>query len=183
MLFCTVEGCTKEKRCAGMCWTHYERLKKYGDVNGGTRNHGPVKDRFLTKFVQGTGGECWNWSGARTSKGYGMIQEGGKGSKHLLAHRLSYEIHKGPIPDGMIVMHACDNRQCVNPAHLSAGTQSRNILDAFARGRKVNKPKLTPEQVQAIRASSASHRALAAEYGCARSLVHRIKCGAARKDV
>jgi len=183
MLFCTVEGCIKERRASGMCWMHYERVKKYGDPNGGGRNHGPIEDRFRTKFTPAGEHECWNWQGAKTGKGYGVIQEAGKGSRLLLAHRVSHEIHKGPVPDGLLVLHSCDNRLCVNPAHLSAGTQSQNILDAFARGRKVSGAKLSADQVKAIRVSAASHRALAAEYGCARSLVQRIKSGAARKDV
>lgn len=54
----------------------------------------------------------------------------------LLAHRVSYELHHGPIPQGALILHSCDNPGCVNPAHLRAGTQSENILEAFAKGRK-----------------------------------------------
>jgi hypothetical protein len=55
--------------------------------------------------------------------------------RHLLAHRFSYEMHVGPIPDGMMVLHSCDNSRCVNPAHLSIGTQTENMLDMHKRNR------------------------------------------------
>lgn len=76
--------------------------------------------------------DCWEWYGAKNSSGYGEI--GSKG-KHIKAHRLSYQLHRGDIPSEMVVMHICDNPSCVNPYHLSVGTQADNIQDMIRKGR------------------------------------------------
>lgn len=68
---------------------------------------------------------CWIWLGCPTSWGYGQIREG---NKYYKAHRLSYLIHKGEIPEGLVVDHLCSNRICVNPDHLEAVTQRTNVL-------------------------------------------------------
>lgn len=85
-------------------------------------------------------GECWVWKGSVTPPGYGRI---GYDGKRGYAHRLSWELANGPIPDGMFVLHRCDNRVCVRPEHLFLGTQSDNMADMDAKGRRVMP---TPEQ-------------------------------------
>lgn len=90
--------------------------------------------RFWAKVSRGPG--CWEWTGSRNPvNGYGQFHP----TKHTnyRAHRFAYEVSVGPIPPGMLVMHACDNRRCVNPAHLSLGTQLDNMRDAVAKGRTV----------------------------------------------
>lgn len=69
---------------------------------------------------------CYEFIGHIGERGYGLIRFGGK---TRLAHRVSYEIHKGPIPEGNVIMHTCDNPRCVRPEHLKAGTQSENMKD------------------------------------------------------
>ena len=76
---------------------------------------------------------CWLWTGALNSKGYGSMSYNGKGTN---AHRLSYILHKGEIPDGLIICHTCDTPKCVNPDHLWAGTPSENMKDMFAKDRQ-----------------------------------------------
>lgn len=77
---------------------------------------------------------CWLWEGSLDNRGYGQIAtETGKSPSK--AHRLSWEIHFGQIPEGLSVCHACDNPRCVNPGHLLLGTQRANALDASRKGR------------------------------------------------
>lgn len=94
----------------------------------------PLAERFWEKVEQGPG--CWEWMAGRDSAtGYGRIRIGRAGSKHQLAHRVSWELANGPIPDGLWVLHHCDNPPCVNPAHLYLGTTIDNNRDRDARGR------------------------------------------------
>lgn len=87
---------------------------------------------FLDKVVCGYGGDCWIWGGAGHIGGYGAFQLGGK--LHT-AHRASYMLHKGPIPEGMFVCHSCDVKRCVNPDHLWVGDQVANMQDCIRKGR------------------------------------------------
>ena len=76
--------------------------------------------------------ECWPWNGVVDQHGYGRVNFM---TSTFKAHRVSYEMANGPIDDGMIVRHKCDNPNCVNPHHLEAGTQKQNMKDAAKRGR------------------------------------------------
>jgi hypothetical protein len=77
---------------------------------------------------------CWNWQGARHCDGYGLVSGQGIG-RLVRAHRLSYAIEHGELACDALVLHRCDNRLCVNPAHLYLGDQARNSLDIIERGR------------------------------------------------
>lgn len=108
----------------------------------------PLKERFEEKFVRLAPDKCWPWIANKNNMGYGMIREGGTLPK-VLAHRVSYSLYKGPIPNDKIVMHDCDNPACVNPEHLVLGTQLLNIRD---RGRKnrANNGHVTPVQAAKV---------------------------------
>lgn len=75
---------------------------------------------------------CCTWEAARQGRGYGHFWLNGH---HMLAHRVSWVIHYGPIPEGMMVLHRCDNPGCVNPQHLFLGSQQENMLDMISKGR------------------------------------------------
>lgn len=90
----------------------------------------PPEERFWAS-VQKTDG-CWLWTGPRDKDGYGIFHVDGKNIK---AHRYSYELHRGPIPEGLWGLHKCDNPPCVRPDHLYAGTHIDNVNDAVERGR------------------------------------------------
>jgi hypothetical protein len=132
---CTIDGCDRVVNGHGLCDKHYQRWAKYGDPLGGKSNHAPASERFDRRVKKGGPNDCWFWSGRPTNAGYGIFQIGGKGSRVVSAHRFSYELHKEPIPKGLHIMHSCDNRLCVNPAHLSVGTAKENALDCIAKGR------------------------------------------------
>ena len=91
-----------------------------------------LKDKFWRNVDKLNIDECWNWSGHLRGKGYGHISHR---LKNLYAHRVSWELHNGDIPDGMLVLHKCDNRACVNPNHLYLGTQGDNMCDRSERNR------------------------------------------------
>jgi len=96
----------------------------------------PLNDRFWAKVDKASGlgpqGTCWEWQASLNSDGYGNI-----GIEQMTdrAHRLSWRLHYGPIPDGLSVLHKCDNPPCVRPDHLFLGTQADNVHDMQAKGR------------------------------------------------
>ncbi len=101
------------------------------------RQHTSAESRFWPKVEKGGAGDCWEWTANKTPFGYGKIfgpDEMGR-RRGLKAHRVSWNIHHGPIPLGRIVMHTCDNPGCVNPAHLRLGSYRDNNLDKAIKGR------------------------------------------------
>lgn len=107
------------------------------------------------RHVKKTDG-CWEWIGKRHRCGYGVIQIGGKKGPEKRTHRIAWELSNGPIPPGLMVLHKCDNRPCVNPSHLYLGTAKDNMRDTMERGPysppPLLKSKLTAARVSSIRA-------------------------------
>jgi len=105
-------------------------------------------ERFLSK-VEFSDAECWVWRGARNEAGYGLFDNMG-------AHRASYELLVGEIPEGLLVCHRCDNPWCVNPRHLFLGSQKDNLRDMVEKGRSArgiqnSRSKLSEAEVLELR--------------------------------
>lgn len=145
-----------------------------------------IKSRLLRKVRVNPKTGCWEWTATKNSKGYGMFWAKGK---FKLAHRVSYEIHREEIPDGLCVLHHCDRPGCLNPDHLFIGTQADNMADMYAkrrhaRGSAHSNAKLTEDEVIAIRAlNGVSHHSLAKNFGVGRSQIQRIVAGQQWKEL
>lgn len=147
-------------------------------------------ERFWSKVDKS--GDCWVWTGGKTSAGYGEYNVDGR---TVYAHRYASEITDGPIPAGISVLHHCDNRPCVRPDHLFRGTHQDNMDDMWRKGRArprrfesgADHPnaKLTGEQVVDIRrrrTAGESRAALAVEFGITPSYVYDLMAGRAWAD-
>lgn len=122
-------------------------------VNPEHLHDGSEESRFWSKVSRLGPDECWEW---RASRIYGDMPYGRfsrPGGKHVYAHRYSYELHHGPIPERQLVLHRCDNPGCVNPAHLFVGTHQDNVDDMESKGRAHREwgNKLTEQNVIDIR--------------------------------
>jgi len=112
-------------------------------------------ERYWSHCVKSEIG-CWSWSGSHHGAGYGLLWISDKPRLTVLAHRFSYELHYGPIPEGLGVLHSCDNPECTRPDHLFLGTQvdnnnDRDSKDRVRHGSEHKNAKLTEEQVAEIR--------------------------------
>ena len=153
----------------------------------------PIEFRFFSK-VNKRGpipehrpelGPCWLWTGTikyetPAHQRYGLFKVRGKNTQR--SHRVSWMIHRGPIPDGKCVLHKCDNSQCVNPDHLWIGTRGENIKDMVSKNRQAvggmfGKSNLTVEKVLAIKNDPRSQASIAKDYGICRQEVSHIKLG------
>jgi len=146
--------------------------KKRGHSLKLASRHKPLADRFWEKVHKTDG--CWLWTGSRNYWGYGKIYVGGK-LRHGMAHRVSYELTHGEIPDDLQVLHRCDNPACVRPDHLFLGTQADNLDDAVMKGRIANQFPL--ELVDAILddlRNGLSQKDTARKHGVRQSSVWRI---------
>lgn len=128
-----------------------------------------LAERFWSKVERGEPEACWEWQGARKASGYGNLSLGPPDYVTDTAHRVAYELAYGPIPDGLIVCHTCDNPPCVNPKHLWLGTHSDNGLDMVAKGRDPRTNLRLPWdqvcEIRRLRASGATKKSIAETFG------------------
>lgn len=138
-VICAVEDCGRPRhRRSEWCNMHYTRARRKGDPGGAEMLlvHAPLADRYAVKIGPATIAGCRPWRGFRNPQGYGMI--GTTAGQARLAHRVGWELLHGPIPDGMLVCHACDNPPCQSPEHWFLGTHADNMADMARKGRVVS---------------------------------------------
>ena len=159
------------KFCSHLCyWAYWRSATTFAE-------------RFWSHVAQSE--TCWVWTLSCEKAGYGQFQRNGAVDK---AHRIAYELTYGPIPNGMCVLHTCDNPPCCNPAHLFTGTHTDNMRDMIRKGRERHQPgvaqsqaKLTDAKVVDIRARyrpwTVPYRMLAEEYDvCIAVIRDVVKC-------
>jgi hypothetical protein len=162
-----------------------------------------LASRFWAKVAKAPSEGCWEWTGWRNRFGYGRLSA--NGNPGALAHRVAWEMLCGPVPDGLCVLHHCDNPRCVRAdpdpekSHLFLGTRLDNVADMVAKGRHYRAPvrprpqpkghargeryrtaKLTEHavlEIRAARAAGAPIAALASRYGVDKSLISRAARG------
>lgn len=185
---CSVVSCSEPMHTHNYCVGHYLRDLRYGS---------PLAHVPLIRFKRGTDiGKiieecsmpitetgCWIWFASHTIQGYGLFSYQ-KNGKHFarVAHRVSWEHFRGPIPDGMLVCHKCDVRSCVNPEHLFLGTDRDNTLDKFRKGRAVIRKgtevwsaRFTEDDIRYIRTTAETGAALARKYDVRETAISHIR--------
>lgn len=152
-----------------------------------------IEERFWRNVTLRGPDDCWPYG---SNSRYGNVRVGGAGSRHILAHRLSYLLAFGHLPDKLVVMHKCDNPRCVNPKHLCLGTCADNIKDAVEKGRmrgqfkpgpdekrRNGNAKLTASQVEEIRNDRRTSVDVAKEYGLHPTTIQKIRNKVLRPNV
>lgn len=126
---CAVEGCAVRAHTRGWCRTHYQRWRRHGDP---TRERPDIDARLRRRSYDHPDG-CRVWTAAHDRDGYGLLKVDGRMARIT---RLVWERANGPIADGLIVMHSCDNPPCIRLEHLSIGTHQDNARDALTKVRR-----------------------------------------------
>jgi hypothetical protein len=160
---------------------------------------GSAEDRFWNKVKLAPENECWAWVGGKSRKGYGLFHP----KDHTMhAHRFSWVLENGEIPDSLLVLHKCDNPSCVNPKHLFLGTNKENMEDMTRKGRRVGirlgksnfvalgdknpSTKIPDSEIHKIKtkygSGSYTYRTLAHEYKVSISQIQKIVRGLQRKQ-
>ncbi|XSS45952.1 HNH endonuclease [Propionibacteriaceae bacterium Y2011] len=188
---CTIPGCDHVATRRGWCDTHYRQRLRAGQLDQGTlqrapRNATPV-ERLEHRGWDVTPTGCWELR-TTTTRPHPRIKLAGR--TWAIASRVAYEAWVGPIPDGLCVLHRCDNPPCVNPGHLFLGTRTDNSVDKVTKRRAPNgermRHKLTDVQVAEIRTlheSGSSQATLARRFGVSSGHVSQIVNGKTRVEV
>ena len=132
-------------------------------------------DSFLKRFwsyVRPTKEGCWEWIGSIHKTGYGTVAYG-RGS--LAAHRVIYQLTFGKIPEGLFILHGCDNKKCVNPSHLRAGTNAENIKEAAIKDQMhVKLSSCAVREIRRLYIEGFSQPKIANMFGCCQSSISKI---------
>jgi len=177
------------------CRKHVSWLVKHGSLDVPKYAQGSLEFRFWKHVEKQGENDCWEWKADLSRSGYGSLWNP-ETKRNISAARFSCELHHGKPNDGMFVMHSCDNKRCVNPAHLSWGTAKQNTNDAIKRGlrpkiaipvcfgEKNPKSKLTLEQARFIKAHPEMKLTeLASMYGLSPNCIRGVRIGRTWKEV
>lgn len=184
---CAVSWCQEDAKTKGYCRNCYNRWRKHGNPERTPRRmvNGDASPEERLKFAGWTTTEsgCWEWGGRLDKKGYGVLALREK--RQVFAHRTAYETWVGPIPEGLNILHECDNPPCINPEHLHPGTQKENLDEMVSRGRRNSfKPKYSEvrEMRERIAAGESSEN-IARDYRVTVATVEGIRRGETWKHV
>jgi hypothetical protein len=192
---CCAAECPDPSRKLGRCIKHYERFRRYGTDELPVRTKLAGREETIApgQFwarVNKNGpipahvpelGPCWLWGGYVNKRGYGQYTR-----RQFRTHRIAYALAHGPIPDGMVVCHRCDNPTCVRLDHLFLGTDNDNVQDRVTKQRQGRSPgerngsaKLSERDVAAIRALKGQmfQREIAEQFGVTQTCVSKIHRG------
>jgi hypothetical protein len=154
---------------------HYQRAKR---GNPAWRRTPADPEGAIKNLLKGSlGEECVEWDRSRHDFGYGLCWREGRTA---LAHRVSYEIHYGPIPAGLMVRHKCDNPPCVNPNHLELGTHADNMRDMTRRGRARCIPEEKRREIENLLKQGKTQRQIEILAGVSRPTIAKISRGLIR---
>lgn len=183
---CSVTDCGSPVKSKGMCKLHYQRSWRTGSATvSRPRLHLPIEQKFWLYVDKNSDSECWNWTGFKDKDGYGKIRIG---NTNRGAHRISWALHFGDMPEGVSVLHNCNNPSCVNPSHLRSGDHNENMIDRLNAGNyPVNERhpgvKFSNEIVRKVRASTGTNEQISRLYGISESQVSNIRRGRQRPPV
>ena len=184
---CVIPGCGGRFVARGYCRSHYARWQRCGDpLKADTRSN--TEEDFWSKVSIGGDDECWLWQKGKDEDGYGAFWWH---NRQVKAHRFSWELFSGAVPDGLQVLHGCDTPSCVNPSHLFLGTTQDNTADRNNKGRQIKGESchsaiLSEQQVIEIRKLSSqnvSGRKLARMFGVHYSAIYKLLKGRSWKHV
>lgn len=177
---CSILNCPLPAKSKGLCKRHYQQKWRTGSPEIVRPNpHGTLAERFWRHVAKGAPGECWLWTGFRDKDDYGKCRDG---EANRGAHIVSWEIHFGPVPEGVFVLHNCNHPPCVNPSHLKLGDHQENMDDRLAAGNYPTNEahpmvKFSDQIVAAVRSVSGTYEAIAARFGMSESHVGNIRRG------
>ncbi len=154
---CYYEGCNRLAEVGGLCLKPYNLW--LGNVDDKHKHGKSLEERFWSFVWKPTKDGCWLWRSSISHSGYGLFSrrlEGSRTSSVIGAHRFSWMLHYGDIPEHLQVLHSCDVRACVNPKHLYLGSQADNLVDMVEKSRSLygernSQVKLTENDVLEIR--------------------------------
>ncbi len=128
---CSIDGCTAKAAGLGLCRAHYYRHRRYGNAEATPVWGGDWRARFWSHVDRSESG-CWAWDTEVDYPSFAYTTDSGA-QRECGAHRLAYELEVGPIPDGLVLDHLCNNPRCVKPAHLEPVTQRENLERGWLR--------------------------------------------------